>query len=163
MPSSGGISPESSFLPRLRLASLERFPNSAGILPVKPFPERPNPVTRPFWSTDTPYHSSKGELLDQLVLSSQLTPSVALYSATKALLSEAIERTGFGVAVAACSGSSVTVPVFAGTGVAVSVLRSERWGKSVLDREESLGVASHPNRSPTARIPSNVDQKNIRP
>ena len=67
----------------------------------------------------TPCHSDSGSLLSQLLLSVQLSPSVALYSATSAARSIAIPGSIVAVAV------SVGVEMAVALGVPVAVALDE--------------------------------------
>ena len=84
LPNSAGIAPER---PALCLksshTSWSRSPNSGGSSPDKPLSSRITSTTRP-WYVATPYQSARSSSDPQLVLSVQLSPSVASYKAINA-------------------------------------------------------------------------------
>ena len=82
LPNSDGILPDNWLKPSHRYCRLVRSLNSDGSVPDNRFSPSSKWVTRPFSSVVTPYHSFSGLSLSQLVLSVQLSPSVASYSAT---------------------------------------------------------------------------------
>ena len=120
-----GIWPLNSLSTSDSQVNLLRSPISTGSIPFRLFCASISRSTRPSSPASTPYQSSSGSVLSQLVLSFQLSPSVALYKATSAARSFSTPvgvSVGVGVSVAWITcGSATIVSVAVGVSVAVAV------------------------------------------
>ena len=76
-----GIQPTRLFPLRCSVLRLSSSVSRLGTVPLKAFPAKDSPVTRPLLSVVTPYHEPNGSVLNQFVLSVQVPPSIRLYSA----------------------------------------------------------------------------------
>ena len=110
LPKDDGIAPDNWLLPSSSRCKLVRLPKDDGSSPDSPFSSSSSVVTRPSLSVVTPNHSSSGLSLSQLVLSFQLSPSVASYSATNTARSGFIGGSGVLESVSVMATSSPIKP-----------------------------------------------------
>ena len=91
LPSSRGIEPDKLFSSSHRFVSSVRLPSSRGTSPVRLLSLSRRAHTLLASLVSTPSHSDNGASVFQLVLSFQVAPPVASYSATSAALSNSTE------------------------------------------------------------------------